>query len=1362
MADTAAASIYKIEPLRGAENYSVWKVRMQHILTDLGYDDHIKDSAAVPADPALVAAWNTKDRKALSTIVLRVSDNVLVYVANATHAKIAWASLSSMYEAKGAIGITLTRRKFHRAICAEDADIEEHIRIMRSMQVELSRLGHTVQDEEFAYTLLESLPESWDTFVSAIGEDIAKDSAKLIARILSEDSRRKSRNTTATADVATALAVTSSTKCFECGGAGHFASDHRNGSIKPRNDQQRQDSTRTFNSGTSSSRGQRHRFTPRKGKPRAHIAIGEVNELEDVGFLTRNPNLTSSLSQNDWLLDSACSTSIVRNRAAFTAYTATPGQTIQGLGEAPIPGRGNVPLSFALGQKSKTCIMRNVLHCPTAPCNLVSVSRLTDAGYQAIFKNNIVEIRSKTGSLLAIGDKITRVYKLRLVTEHALLARSWDDWHRALGHLHHGAVKKLKTKNMVLGMDVDTSKPPHQCTACIQGKAHIQPYPKGSDREYKDIGDMTYSDLWGKASRRGIGGEWYFISFTDAKSARSRVKFLKDKTGSSVLKAIQNYCAFMKTQTGRKPRCFRFDNGKEYVNQEVLDWLESQGIEYELTAPYSSAQNGVSERLNRTTVERARAMLVDSNLPWSLWPEAVNYAFYLKNMSPTNALSDDITPHEAFWHHKPDISNIRQFGAIIWVLQQSTKVHKLMPKAKPFRFVGLSEHARAFRYYNPTTRGVQHSRNVTFQEPTDDYPVPTPLPPLAEGEKAPQHQQPDATAPSSKTQPDTASHDLSSATPNSDDDSDMSSLTSLSSRSPSPVLRPPRPPRPPKLPKPLAPRDIDGNISEANIIDGPRRRTQHTALFFRDFAFASIDATSLDDDPKSVDEARTRSDWPQWQEAMQKELDQHERMRTWTLMELSTGRKPVACKWVYRLKRNETGQIVKYKARLVAKGYSQIPGIDFMETYAPTIRLETFRFLIALAARHNLKIHGMDVVAAYLNGKLNEDVYMDQPPGFNDGTGRVGHLRLSLYGLRQSGHNWNKTLDAAFKKLGFARLLADQCVYIRRQSPTSLPVIVAVHVDDMTLLAHTITELTQLKGELASQFTVTDLGELSHILGMEIKHDADHSIWLSQTIYAQRVLDSVGMQNSKPVATPLDSNVKLAPLEDGDSRIGNDSLRQGYLSGLGKLMYLAVGTRPDLAYAVQHLSQFSQRPGNEHMSALKRVFRYLQSTLKLGLHFCPTGDLATYSDADWGNSAIDRRSISGYISLYASSPVTWSSRKQPTVALSTMEAEFMALARTTCEVLWLRQLSQELGIQNHTPTRIQADNQSAICFAENANFHARSKHIDIRYHFVRERVASHEVELSHCASEDNLADILTKALPRQQFEALRSRLLSHP
>jgi len=258
---------------------------------------------------------------------------------------------------------------------------------------------------------------------------------------------------------------------------------------------------------------------------------------------------------------------------------------------------------------------------------------------------------------------------------------------------------------------------------------------------------------------------------------------------------------------------------------------------------------------------------------------------------------------------------------------------------------------------------------------------------------------------------------------------------------------------------------------------------------------------------------------------------------------------------------------------------------------------------------------------------------------------------------------------------------------------------------------------------------------------MEVQHDSsDGSIRLSQVNYITRMLESVGMSNCNPIATPIDPNAKLMPLTNGDPCIGNAKFQHDYLSGLGKLMYPAVTTHPNLTHAVQHLSQFSIRPSPEHMSALKRVFRYLHGTITLGITFRGTRDLHMYSDSNWASDTVDRCSITGYISYFGSAPISWSSRKQPTVALSTMEAEYMALSKATCKAIWLRKLSH-----NH--------------FHRQSVFHAHSKHIDICHHFVCECLASNEVILNHYASEENVADMFTKLLVKLQFIALCDRVL---
>ena len=379
---------------------------------------------------------------------------------------------------------------------------------------------------------------------------------------------------------------------------------------------------------------------------------------------------------------------------------------------------------------------------------------------------------------------------------------------------------------------------------------------------------------------------------------------------------------------------------------------------------------------------------------------------------------------------------------------------------------------------------------------------------------------------------------------------------------------------------------------------------------------------------------------------------------------------------------------------------------------------------------------------------------MQQPASYEDGTTRVCRLHRTLYGLKQSGRVWNLKLNDSFLKLGYIRLVSDQCVYIRRNG--SDIAIVAVHVDDMTILASSDLLMSQIESELDSEFSIKRLGEIRQLLGMEITR-SDSSIQLTQVQYISKILGKYQMDKCNPVHTPVDPNVKLTKLPDQESY---PEIRHGYQNMIGSLLYAAITTRPDISFAVQTLSQFNTNPGPVHLTAVKRVFRYLRGTINLGIiyHSGPVTALEIFSDADWGNNPDSRHSITGYVSTFAGGAITWNSKKQPTVALSSMEAEYMALSSATREALWLRSILSELGFDTSLPTHINVDNHGTISFAQNTGFHARSKHIDIRYHFIQENIACNKVSVSYIPTNENTADIFTKGLTRGKHDHLIDRL----
>lgn len=499
----------------------------------------------------------------------------------------------------------------------------------------------------------------------------------------------------------------------------------------------------------------------------------------------------------------------------------------------------------------------------------------------------------------------------------------------------------------------------------------------------------------------------------------------------------------------------------------------------------------------------------------------------------------------------------------------------------------------------------------------------------------------------------------------------------------------------------------------------------------------------LDDAPDSVEEARARIDWQEWESAMREEMNTLEKMGTWRMMDLPTDRKPITCKWVFTLKHDDQGNIIKYKVRLVARGFSQEYGIDYKETFAPVIRLDALRAMLALAAIKNLYVQQMDIKGAYLHGNLEEEIYMLQPPGFEDGTGRVCRLVHSLYGLKQSGRAWYFKLREVLESYGFKQVAIEHCLYIRERNGHTQ--ILSSWIDDLMLFGDDSDDTNEIKELLKKEFEVHDLGEPRLLIGKEILRDhQNQTLILSQKNYIRKIIEKHGMKDANPVSTPMDPNITLLKRETPNTDARSSLL---YATAIGSLMYAAVGTRVDIAYAVQNLSQFTQNPGPEHWTAVKRVFRYLKGTTDYGLVYggrlsWPDRLITAYSDADWGSNPNDQKSITGNTYLLGGAAIGWLSKKQTVTATSSCEAEYVAASACSRHITWLRNMFDGLGYKQETPTQVYCDNQAAISLSHDFQFHARSKHIDIQHHFIRDKVADETIIISYVPTDENPASTL--------------------
>jgi hypothetical protein len=555
-----------------------------------------------------------------------------------------------------------------------------------------------------------------------------------------------------------------------------------------------------------------------------------------------------------------------------------------------------------------------------------------------------------------------------------------------------------------------------------------------------------------------------------------------------------------------------------------------------------------------------------------------------------------------------------------------------------------------------------------------------------------------------------------------------------------------------KTKEPKTPQDVEGE----NLVDVPsrksrriRRLTQKAEQIQRDAALA---AEYLEPEPSTFKEAiNDPVHGKAWKEAIKSELDSLAKNKTFVLRKRRREMRPITCKWVFKFKYDLTGRIIRHKARLVARGFSQRPGIDYDETFAPVAKFTTIRVLLALAAATDWEIHQMDIKTAFLYGDLDEQIFMELPEGIDADSNTICELRKSLYGLKQAPRVWYQKLDKFLtsKNLQLVRSDADHSLYVGKD------LIIAVYVDDLKIMTSNMELMRQVKESLSKEFEMTDLGEMSHYLGMQIIRDRkNRTIHLNQAAYITKILKKFGMENCVAVSTPMDPKIKLETRKPEEASAD----KHRYQELIGSLIYAMIGTRPDIAFSVQKLSQFSSDPSVTHMQAAKRILRYLQGTKMLGITYgLGNSKLHGYADADYAGDINDAKSTGGYVFLMGGASICWSSKKQSTVATSTTHAEYIAGFEAAREAAWLQLLLDNLSISgisipSEKPIVIYEDNSGCIALTKNPANHSRTKHIHVKYHYLRQQSEAGEIQLVQCKTNDMTADILTKALPRDKHE----------
>lgn len=682
-------------------------------------------------------------------------------------------------------------------------------------------------------------------------------------------------------------------------------------------------------------------------------------------------------------------------------------------------------------------------------------------------------------------------------------------------------------------------------------------------------------------------------------------------------------------------------------------------------------------------------------------------ANYLQNLLPT---TDRLkTPYEYWEGVKPKLTHTRRFGCVAYAVTPPEKRQKLDCKARKFTFVGYAEGTKGYRLLDTETDKITISRDVMFMEGDPHQLTPW-------NNSKPDDKQ---KVMNEEVEIYTDTHTVKANDTNAD-----------------------------------IQQQGQGAFNDSSDITEPRRSARSNKGVPPD-RLTMLARNEIDTEPSSWNEMKMLSKDKQrnWIKATEEETKSLNQNNTWILCDLPEGKNAIDKKWVFKLKKNPESQESQYKARLVAKGFTQKWGEDYNDTFAPVARYTTLRALLAVAASKKLQVSHYDVKTAFLNGDIDEELYMKQPEGFiKPGTEqKVCQLKKAIYGLKQSAKNWNQRIDSILKENGFQQSKADVCLYtkIDNDGPTHI----LVYVDDL-LICGNAEKINKIAEILAQNFAIKNLGEVSLYLGIEIEKNSHGDYMFSQTEKIKQIISEFGLTDANGCNTPMLTD--YLNIEEENLLPSNEQYRQA----VGALLYIATTTRPDITTAVSILSRRVSTPRQCDWTAVKRVIRYLKETINLKLKLEAADDLQLigYVDADWAGDKSDRKSSSGYLFELGNNTISWLSKKQTTVALSSTEAEYIAAALASQELLWLRQLLIDLDIPCTEATTIFEDNQGCIKLVCVGKMNARNKHIDIRHHHLRDLQTKGIMDLKYCSTDEMLADVMTKPLNRHKLIGINNRI----
>jgi transposase InsO family protein len=1113
-------------------------------------------------------------------------------------------------------------------------------------------------------------------------------------------------------------------------------------------------------------------------------------------------NTMAHEEKDAWVLDSGCTQSMTSMRDMLTDIRAVAPRAVSGadnqVGPMAMEEAGDCVLQL---QNGVLVEVPNVYYWPRSRFNLLSLHQLILRGWssptltlrgQQVTHSDIHDydggyLQHADGRRLKFEVSGSGLWLVRTTNagNHEVAAAMYQEptletEHHRLGHMGRKKLLVL-AKAGLLRINYPSAKNDKwrqtQCPTCNLSNT-IRSSRRGRSHRGTRDAELIHLDLTGpfNPSREGFD---HLAVMRDDYSKICAVVPMKGRVGA--MPALKAFVALLERQTGCQTRFVRSDNGPELVSPDAQAWYREKGIIHETSPPYSPEHNGPAEAFVKVVKQMARAILVSSGLDHQYWADAARHAavLYMK----INVGSDGVAPWTKLTGRELGLDKMLAFGDACWVytpkahLPPRPKSSFQTPKGKLGRILGQKMDSTGWIVLLESgdvvrTADVRAADGASLEASPVSKPYPVRVVPQDE-EHIGSEQEDDDDQQDDDQQDDTESPDL--GPPVAMDAMDVDSAPAASEK-----RQKSQRVKHSWTYEPVIEEEEDDTPRGTNVVDGVRRSMRHhdqatLAMFEGDAAFtrpppivacvasAAISATHEYDDPRTVREALSGPYAKEWQAAMKVELDKLAAMRTWAPARLPKGRKKLTAKWVLKIKRDAAGKLVKFKARLVARGFMQVQGVDFDETFAPVGRTTSLRILIAIAVLLDWELQQADVEGAYLNGYLDKPIFMSYPEGVApDGRNDCLLLKRSLYGLKQSGRAWWEELSAGLESIGFRRLESEWGLHFRPSSARHpVAALMLVYVDDLLLATKTREAGDSIFDKLAKLWTITKLGDVSTILGMQVVRDrANRTAHLSQPGYVAKIVErfpSPWLEHKTMPRAPLSKD-----RGEVDTTSEEDAELTPYQAVVGSLQWLASMSRPDIAFTSSRLATKLVSPTQEDWQKALRVVAYLKGTETHGLAFnierrsystsSAFPDLEGFVDADWAQDPVTRKSTSGYLFKLGGCLISWYSRLQGCVAQSTVEAEYVALAEATKEAMWLRGLLDELGLRPRAPTLIHIDNQGAAKLAFKPAGHGRTKHIETRYHLVRHVVREGVVTLRYIPTAEQPADILTKALhgPRHQ------------